>query len=300
MNTELQVKQDNQIQVFDLELKKFELMQRKATMMSKSTLVPALYRAAKEIKGDYGKITGYEENPNAIANCVIAIDMANRMGANELMVMQNLLIIEGRPSWSSQWIIAMINGCGKFSPLRFEVADLGEKVVEYNEFSYDRVKKEKVTIRKTIKIHDFSCIAYATDKDGTRLESSKISIEMAVKEGWYNKNGSKWQTMPEVMLRYRAASFFGKIYAPELLMGLMSVEENQDIESLDLAPKYPNAVENMVQPIANNNVAPTKFKPIVTDPIIDITDISEEVKDDLIINPIVAKQAQELFNEKDK
>lgn len=51
---------------------------------------------------------------------------------------------------------------------------------------------------------------------------------MAVKEGWYTKNGSKWQTMPEMMLRYRAASFFGKLYAPELLMSIQTAEEVQD------------------------------------------------------------------------
>ncbi|MEG2268721.1 MAG: recombinase RecT, partial [Acinetobacter sp.] len=67
------------------------------------------------------------------------------------------------------------------------------------------------------------------------VESSKISMEMAVKEGWYTKNGSKWKTMPEQMLRYRAASFFGRVYAPELLMGLRSVEEEQD-RIIDVTP----------------------------------------------------------------
>lgn len=61
-------------------------------------------------------------------------------------------------------------------------------------------------------------------------------MEMAVKEGWYGKNGSKWQTMPEQMLRYRAASFFGRVYAPELLMGLRSAEEEQD-RIIDVTPQ---------------------------------------------------------------
>jgi hypothetical protein len=54
-------------------------------------------------------------------------------------------------------------------------------------------------------------------------------MEMAVNEGWYGKNGSKWVTMPDLMLRYRSAAFFGRIYAPELLMGLPSAEETHDI-----------------------------------------------------------------------
>jgi hypothetical protein len=62
----------------------------------------------------------------------------------------------------------------------------------------------------------------------TRLESTKVTMEMAVNEGWYGKNGSKWQSMPDLMLRYRSAAFFGRIYAPELLMGLTTAEEVRD------------------------------------------------------------------------
>jgi hypothetical protein len=104
-------------------LQSFELMQRAAKLLSNSTLVPTAYRAIDEKKG--------AENPNALANCVVALNMSQRMGADTLMVMQNLYVIEGRPSWSSQWIIAAINGCGRFSPLCFELKNLGPKEVEY-------------------------------------------------------------------------------------------------------------------------------------------------------------------------
>ncbi len=200
-------------------LQSFELIQRQAKMLSSSTLVPAAYRAWDEKKG---------ENPNALANCVVALNMAARMGADPLMVCQNLYIVEGRPSWSSQWIIAAINGCGRFSPLRFELKDLGEKEVEYSVTEW--VNRERVTKKRKATVANMQCVAWAIEKEtGERITSPTVSIEMAVKEGWYGKNGSKWQTMPEVMLRYRTASFFGKLYAPELLMGLQTVEEAQDI-----------------------------------------------------------------------
>jgi hypothetical protein len=200
-------------------LQSFELMQRAARLLSNSTLVPAAYRAFDEKKGD---------NPNALANCVVALNMAQRMGADPLMVMQNLYIVEGRPSWSSQWIIAAINGCGRFSPLRFELKNLGEKEVEYEVTKW--VNRERVTNKFKATVQNIECVAWAVEKEtGERLTSPAVSIEMAVKEGWYGKSGSKWQTMPEVMLRYRTASFFGKLYAPELLMGIQTVEEMQDI-----------------------------------------------------------------------
>lgn len=206
----------------------FELMQRAAKMMANSTLVPAAYQSVINKTDRYGQITDRRENPNAVSNCVIVLNMSARMNADPLMIAQNLYIVEGRPSWSSQWIIAAINSCGRFSPLRFDIKDLGKKKVEYTSYIWENKQRSAKT--EAIEITDKVCVAWATEKEtGNRIESPPVSIEMAVKEGWYTKNGSKWQTMEDVMLRYRTASFFGKLYAPELLMGLQSVEETQDM-----------------------------------------------------------------------
>ncbi|WMD23336.1 hypothetical protein RAS12_13475 [Achromobacter seleniivolatilans] len=209
-------------------LQGFELMQRAARLLSSSTLVPVAYRQTIEKLDRFGNVKESRENPNALANSVVALNMAQRMGADPLMVMQNLYIVEGRPSWSSQWIIAAINGCGRFSPLRFRIENRGKRVVEYRSTFWENNQRQ--TKVDQVDIEDKVCVAWAIEKEtGEIIESPAVSIEMAVKEGWYTKNGSKWQTMDEVMLRYRTASFFGKLYAPELLMGLQSVEEAQDI-----------------------------------------------------------------------
>ena len=244
-------------------LQSFELMQRAARLLSSSTLVPVAYRASIEKTDRYGNITDTRENPNALANSVVALNMAQRMGADPLMVMQNLYIVEGRPSWSSQWIIAAINGCGRFAPLRFDIKSLGEKTVECVTFVWEEVngRRQRVEKRQAHKIQDKQCIAWTVEKgvqipafaperlkgkslldlcheDGIPvIESPEVTITMAVQEGWYSKNGSKWQTMADVMLRYRSASFFGKLYAPELLMGLQSVEEAQDV--IDMSDVMP-------------------------------------------------------------
>lgn len=216
-------------------LQGFELMQRAARLLSSSTLVPVAYRQTIEKVDRYGNVKESRENPNALANSVVALNMAQRMGADPLMVMQNLYIVEGRPSWSSQWIIAAINGCGRFSPLRFRIESRGEREVEYKSTYWEN--NQRHTKVEKVKINDKVCVAWAIEKEtGEVIESPAVSIEMAVLEGWYTKNGSKWQTMDEVMLRYRTASFFGKLYAPELLMGLQSVEEAQDIIEATTAP----------------------------------------------------------------
>ena len=211
-----------------------------ASFLSGSSLVPTDYRRWVPVKNQYGKaVTNADgtpqlmENPNATSNCLIALNMANRMGYDPLMIMQNLYIIEGRPAWSSQFIIAAINACGKFDPLQFEIVNEGEKEIEYVNSYWENGKK--LSNQATVKLENLTCIAWTTDKKGNRLQSDKISMEMAVKEGWYQKNGSKWQTMAGQMLRYRAAAFFGRIYAPEILMGIYAADEIRDF--VDVTPE---------------------------------------------------------------
>lgn len=237
-------------------LQQFEFMQRAANMITQSTLVPAAYRRwlPKNSKRD---CTEFVENPNAIPNAMIALNMSSRMRADVLMVMQNLNIIEGKPSWSSTFVISMINTSGRFSTLRYRIEDLGEKEVTYFETKWEdgpndrRVKKyyeKKATVR------NLSCVAYCTDV-ATRevLESPAITMEMAVAEGWYAREGSKWQTLPELMLHYRSATFFGRLYAPELLMGLRTADELVDMGMLHQQPDGVYMPEGETGPLAEGD-----------------------------------------------
>lgn len=165
----------------------FEHTQRVAIMLSKSDLVP------KQFQSNVG-------------NCIIALEMAGRIGASPLMIMQNLYIVHGRPAWSSTFLIATINACGKFSSLRYE-------------------EDEKNGGRTR---------AWAYDKDtGEKIYGIWVSGDMAKAEGWSTKTGSKWVTMPELMRRYRAATFFARQYAPEISMGIHTMEEIQDVEFVE-------------------------------------------------------------------
>lgn len=170
----------NSLTIFD-DKDHFEHAQRVARALASSSMVPAPYQ------GEHG-----------IPNVLVALEMANRIGMSPFMVMQNLNVIQGRPSWSSTFLIAAINSCGKFAPLKFTME--GEA-------------KER------------SCTAWTTDKSNEVLEGPAVSMEMAEEEGWLNRNGSKWRTMPELMLRYRAAAFFSRLYCPEVTMGMQSEEE---------------------------------------------------------------------------
>ncbi len=162
----------------------FALAQRQAQALSQSDLVPTAY------KGN-------------VANCLIALNLANRIGCDPLQCIQNLDIIRGRPSFRATFLIAAVNMCGRFTPLRYRIEGEGD---------------------------ERTCTAYATDKEvGDIIEGPPVSIAMAKAEGWYQRQDSKWPTLPDLMLRYRSAAFFARTIAPELVMGLHTQDEMEDI-----------------------------------------------------------------------
>jgi len=167
----------------------FETRQRQAVALSQSDIIPEAYK---------GKIS----------NCLLAIEMAERMNLPALQVIQNLDIIYGKPSFSSKFLIGAVNSCGKFSPLRFEMS--GQENTD-----------------------EWGCRAYATDLfSGEVVHGPKITLGIARAEGWVQKKGSKWQTMPELMLHYRAGTLFSRLYAPEISLGMQTTDEIIDITSM--------------------------------------------------------------------
>jgi hypothetical protein len=179
-----QLTQVSEFHAFSISM--FEDAQRMAKCLCTSDVVPEIYRGEAKI-----------------GNCMIALEMSNRIGANVLAVMQNLYIVYGRPAWSSQFLISCVNASKRFTALRYRMT--GDKAND-----------------------TWGCIAWATDKEGEKLESPEVTIKMAKDEGWFQKNGSKWKTIPELMLRYRAATFFTRLYAPEITMGILTREEAVD------------------------------------------------------------------------
>jgi hypothetical protein len=213
----------------------FDRAQRMAKALSSSDMVPTQYR-------------------NNIANTLIALEMANRTGSSPIMVMQNLSIIQGKPSWSSSFIIAALNSCGRFTPLRFKVTDLGQKTVSYDFWVGPQGQRQKQT--KQVVIHDKSCVAYAYDKNGELVEGPPVSVSMAVHEGWYTKSDSKWVTMTDLMLNYRAAAFFGRLYAPDILQGMHTSDEITDISGGAATPSSaPLAVQILNEKVNPNTAA---------------------------------------------
>ena len=149
-------------------------------------------------------------------DCAIALDMADRMGVSPLMVMQSLYVVKGKPSWSGQACMSFIK------------AKYGEAEPVYT--------GERGTDSR-------GCYVRAVKPDGEVIEGTEATIRMAKAEGW--TANKKWVNMPELMLAYRAAAFFARVYCPEILMGVAVEGEVEDMQR----PKPEKAPD----PFKNNN-----------------------------------------------
>jgi hypothetical protein len=178
-----------------------------AKMLCTSALVPDTYRNTPE-------------------NCLVAIDLANRLGLSPLMVMQNLYVVKGKPSWSGSFCAAAVNGSGRFTPLEFVF------VGEHGTPSH-------------------GCYAKAVRRSNNSVcVSDTITMQMAQREGWLNKTGSKWQTMPVQMMMYRAAAFFARAHCPDILLGIPTYEEVQDVRGYETDAKV---IVSLDETVVNGN-----------------------------------------------
>ena len=243
---------DQRVDMFSL--RGFELAQRIARAFANSDAVPTQFRLQIEKKARGGST--WVDNPSALGNCVVAIEVAQAVGMSITAVMQQANIIEGKLSWSAQFVIAAINASGRFTPLRFQMRNLGRIKATYREKQgWNEQKRGFDFVEKTVEVENVECIAWALPKglpvppniatlEQARnaqlpvIESAPVSMKMAVEEGWYSKPGSKWQTeMRTLMLQYRAGAFFGRIHAPDIIMGMgRTSEEVVDMTTIEVAP----------------------------------------------------------------
>ena len=149
------------------------------------------------------------QGQKGLPNCLVAIEMSKRMKLSPLTVMQNLNVIHGTPTWSAQFITSQILGCGRFTNFDYLVKGEGDTL-------------------------EVQCVAKRLE-DQKLVKGTTVSMRMARIEGW--TRNSKYQSMPELMLRNRAATFFGRQYIPDLLLGVQTSEEVVDIQPVDVTPE---------------------------------------------------------------
>ena len=181
-----------------------------AQTLSKSEIIPQSYKGKP-------------------ADCLIAIDIANRLGLSPAIVMQNSQIVRGNFTWKGSACKAMIDGCGRYQKTRYVY--VGEEGKD-----------------------SYGCYLEAIDNDGEIIKGVPVTIAMAKKEGWYNKDGSKWQTMSDLMLKYRAAAFFMRTECASIAMGFLTKEEVEDVYGKQTIDNQKASVVDMLDEEINGEV----------------------------------------------
>lgn len=199
-----------------------------ATALAKTQFVPETFRNKPE-------------------DCLVALDMAGRLDLNPLAVFSDIYIIDNRASFSSKFLIALVNRSGRFTRIQFDEGVDGVADVTFSGWGEQRGQrktwKEKVP-------NYYATASFTEIASGEVFTSPRVDLNFAEKNGWVAKSGSKWQTMPQIMCRYRAASILIKSVCPEIVMGL---EWSDDL--LDAREEKPTPAPRRV------DVAPASANP---------------------------------------
>lgn len=248
---------DPQGQKLELEVKKFELEQRKAKAFVATDFFPAHLR-----KGD---------KEATIGAAIIVLDLAQRMNLGALEVAQSIYIIHGKPSFETKFLVARLNSSGLL----------------------------KGRLNTILSPDGQSAHCEAVDaQTGQLLRGTTITMDMARREGWLSKNGSKWQTMPELMMKYRAQSFFINEFFPEVKYGLKTSDEAEDTNEIKetLKAEQPQNLNEFLAKATQKKAEPAEE--IIEAAPLEI-DVSEEVLPlDALQNELVARGVDEIEAEK--
>ena len=155
---------------------------RIATGFSKTKLVPAHFQGHPE-------------------DCMIAIDLAERLNCPPLMVMQNIYVVGGRPGFSVEFLTALTILRGSFStPITYSTSG-------------------------TLNDGTLAVTAKTRLANGAEV-SATVTLAEARADGW--DRNPKYKSMPEHMLTKRAAGRLISLYAPDVKLGMPTIEEAQD------------------------------------------------------------------------
>lgn len=149
------------------------------------------------------------DRQQAEANGMLVVNMALRLREDPLTVAQNIYFVGGKPGWNATYMISKANQHGVFAdPIDWDIS--GNK-------------------------DSLSVTAFAKMKGtGKRVEAT-ADMEMARQEGW--TRNTKYKSMPEQMLRYRAATMLIRLYCPEVMVGIPAAIEVETSNIRDVTPQ---------------------------------------------------------------
>ncbi len=164
---------------------------------------------------------GYQGRPQDI---MVAMQWGAEIGLAPLQALQNISVINGKPSVYGDAAMALVQA----SPVCEGIEEMIEGEGTPNPTAV--------------------CIAH---RKGRKPVVAKFSVEDAKRAGLWGKPGP-WQAYPKRMLQMRARGFALRDAFPDVLKGLITVEEAQDfaVESKDITPAPANPLDALPSPPA--------------------------------------------------
>ena len=148
-----------------------------------------------------------------IGDIIVLNEMSRNLHIPVILLAQQLYIVKGKVGYTGQFSTALLNKAvelGKLEDWYFEKKEDGVRVIGI--------------------------------KKGKKIEGPWIDKELVKKNGWMSN--PHWINNFELMASYRAASWFCRLYLPDMLMGMHEIEEIIDGE-------VDNEVK--IEPIQNDN-----------------------------------------------
>lgn len=159
-----------------------------------------LYRQAQLFSASTMLPQVFQNNP---ANCAIVLHIAHKLGIDPLIAFQQIYIVKGRPGFQAAFLIMLFNRSKDYTRI---------------EYQFDGQPGQPSR----------GCTAYTTEiATGRKIIGTRVSLDMALKNNW----GPLWKSLPELMLKYRAATYLIRLEFPEITMGFLTKDELEDIDS---------------------------------------------------------------------
>lgn len=160
-----------------------------ATVLANSDMVP------KDFKGK-------------VENVFVAVQWGQEIGLPPLQALQNIAVINGRPSIWGDAALAVVMAHPQFSDIAETLVGNGDSMVA-------------------------KCLIKRKGKSDTVREFSAVDAKRA---GLWGKGGP-WTQYPQRMLQMRARAFALRDAFPDAIKGISIAEEAQDIEEINPRPQ---------------------------------------------------------------
>lgn len=188
------------------------------------------------------------------ANVLIALEFAYRNDIAPFAAMQSMFVVHGRVGMSAAMAISLARKHNVWRSLKYKVEGKGESL---------------------------SVTAIATLHDDSEVEAT-VTMQMANIAGW--TKSAIYKSIPEQMLKYRAATFLIRSNFPEVLFGMQTVEELNDVEASKKAKPVtptPKVIEIEEEAVTPPVIEAELEEPVVESAPIEVVETEAPDSDDM-------------------